>query len=192
MNRSRTPFVLAIANLILAMVFGLCPSSGAIAAEPLRIATFEADITPPLGSPLCDALVQPARTIDDPLLARGIVLFPEGEPIVLCALDWVGIGNSGYDAFREALANAAGTKAERVAVHCLHQHDAPGCDFAADDLLKPLGLNNELFNAAFAREAMQRIASAVSKACQSPQPVTHISLGKAKVEQVASARRVMG
>ncbi len=27
------------------------------AAVPLRIATFEADVTPPLGTPLCDALV---------------------------------------------------------------------------------------------------------------------------------------
>ena len=177
--------------LILPAVFlSACFATGA--AEPLRIATFEADITPPLGSPLCDALVQPARVIDDPLKARGIVLFPEGEPIVLCALDWVGIGNAGYDAYREALGNAAGTKRERVAIHCLHQHDAPGCDFAADDLLKPYGLDNQLFNVAFAREAMERIASAVREACKQPRPVTHVSFGKAKVEQVASARRVMG
>src|SRR5688572_14114296 len=174
----------------LAVVLSICFATRA--AEPLRIATFEADITPPLGSPLCDALVQPARTIDDPLKARGIVLFPAGEPIVLCAFDWVGIGNSGYDAFREALAKAAGTKRERVAVHCLHQHDAPGCDLAADELLKPHGLSNELFNVAFAREAMNRIAAAAAEACKQPQRVTHISLGKAKVEQVASARRVMG
>lgn len=173
-----------------AFAFGACLTAGA--AEPLRIAPFEADITPPLGTPLCDALVQPARTIDDPLKARGVVLFGDGEPIVLCALDWVGIGNSGYDAFRDGLAKAAGTSRQRVAVHCLHQHDAPGCDFAADELLKPHGLDNELFNVAFAREAMARIAAAASEACKQPQTVTHISLGKAKVEQVASARRVMG
>src|SRR5687767_8737342 len=149
--------------LVMVPLVLLATCMAACAAEPLRIATFEADITPPLGSPLCDALVQPARTIDDPLKARGIVLFPAGEPIVLCAFDWVGIGNSGYDAFREALAKAAGTKRERVAVHCLHQHDAPGCDLAADELLKPHGLSNELFNVAFAHEAMKRIAAAVSE-----------------------------
>ena len=179
-------------NAILGALLLLSTVAATSHAEPLRIAIFEADITPPLGAPLCDALVQPARTIDDPLKARGIVIFPEGEPIVLCALDWVGIGNRGYDAYREALAKAAGTRRERVAVHCLHQHDAPGCDFTADDLLKPHGLDNELFNVPFAHEAMQRIAAAVADACKQPHTVTHISLGKAKVEQVASARRVMG
>src|SRR5436305_11504991 len=103
---------------------------------PLRLATFRADVTPPLGTPLCDALVQPASEIVDPLSARGVVLLTGQKPIVLCAVDWVGIGNGGHDAFREALAQAAGTTRERVAVHCLHQHDAPGCDFQADDVLK--------------------------------------------------------
>ena len=81
----------------------------------LSLARFQADVTPPLGSPLCDGLVPAAEKIDDPLSARGIVLLGAGEPIVLCAVDWVGIGNTGYDAWREALAKAAGTKAERVA-----------------------------------------------------------------------------
>jgi hypothetical protein len=74
--------------------------ASALHAEPLWIAPFEADITPPIGAPLCDALVQPAKQIDDPLFARGLVIFPDGKPIVLCALDWVGIGNTGHDAFR--------------------------------------------------------------------------------------------
>src|SRR5438477_8997654 len=103
--------------------------------RPLRIATFQADVTPPLGTPLCDALVQPAKEIVDPLSARGVILLTSQKPIVLCAVDWVGIGNSGYDAFRDALAKAAGTTRERVAVHCLHQHDAPGCDFQAEGVL---------------------------------------------------------
>src|SRR5712691_18765 len=84
---------------------------------PLKIAIFEADVTPPLGTPLCDALVQPAKEIVDPLSARGIILFSDEKPIVLCAVDWVGIGNSGHTAFREALAKAAGTTKDRVTVH---------------------------------------------------------------------------
>src|SRR6266568_4598454 len=111
---------------------------------PLKIAVFEADVTPPLGAPLCDALVSPAKEIVDRLLARGVVLVGSDQPIVLCAIDWVGTGNSGYDQFREALAAAAGTTRERVAVHCLHQHDAPGLDLAADELLVPYGLGGKL------------------------------------------------
>jgi hypothetical protein len=171
------------------LLLSMCPLA---AAEPLRIATFEADVTPPIGSPLCDGFVPPARTIDDPLTARGIVLLTGDEPIVLCALDWVGTANRGYGSFREALAKAAGTRASRVALHCLHQHDAPGCDFAADELLAKQGLTDALFNVAFARQTQERIAAAIGKSLGEPRTVTHVSFGKGKVEQVASTRRVMG
>ncbi len=165
----------------------------ALAGEaPLKIAIFEADVTPPLGTPLCDALVVPAKEIVDPLSARGIILFTNEKPIVLVAVDWVGIGNSGHHAFREAIARAAGTTKDRVAVHCLHQHDAPGCDFEADELLVPYKLNGKLFDPVFARKAIDRIVKAVEKAAKAPQPVTHIGVGKGKVVEVASARRVLG
>ena len=164
----------------------------AAADKPLRIAAFEADITPPIGTPLCDGLVVPAKEIVDPLTARGVVLLTEDRPIVLCAMDWVGVGNSGHDAFREALAKAAGTTRERVTVHCLHQHDAPGCDFEADELLAKYGLGGKLFDPVFARKAIARVAIAVEKAVKNPRTVTHVGIGKGKVEQVASNRRVMG
>jgi hypothetical protein len=159
---------------------------------PLEIAVFQADVTPPLGAPLCDALVPPAREIVDRLLARGVVLTGSDQPIVLCAVDWVGIGNSGYDQFRESLAAAAGTRRERVAVHCLHQHDAPGLDFAADELLIPYGLGGKLFDSAFARTAIERTAKAVKTSLKNTRAVTHVGYGKAKVDQVASNRRVLG
>jgi len=157
-----------------------------------KIAVFEADITPPIGAPLCDALVPPAKEIVDKLAARGVVLLTADKPIVLCALDWVGVGNSGYDEFRDALAKAAGTTRERVAVHCLHQHDAPGCDLAADELLVPHGLGNKLFDVPFARTSMQRIAASIQASLKDPRDVTHVGYGKGKVEQVASNRRVLG
>jgi hypothetical protein len=160
--------------------------------KPLKIAVFEADVTPPLGTPLCDGLVPPAKEIVDPLSARGIILFTNEQPIVLCAIDWVGIGNSGHTAFRDALAKAAGTTRERVCVHCLHQHDAPGCDFEADEVLRPFKLDGKLFDPGFARKAIERLAGAVAKAAKKPQTVTHLGVGKAKVEGVASNRRVMG
>lgn len=180
----------SVVAVFAALVLALPVRAG---APPLRVAPFRADVTPPLGTPLCDALVQPAREIVDPLSARGVVLLPaDQKPIVLCAVDWVGVGNSGYDAFRAALAEAAGTTRERVAVHCLHQHDAPGCDFAADELLRTHGLGGKLFNPTFARTAIKRVADAVATAVKQPLPVTHVGIGAAKVERVASNRRVMG
>ena len=32
---------------------------------------------------------------------RGVVLIGVGKPIALCAVDWIGIGNGGHDAWRE-------------------------------------------------------------------------------------------
>ncbi|MBI3464017.1 MAG: sulfatase-like hydrolase/transferase, partial [Planctomycetes bacterium] len=49
----------------------LPPPAGA--RRPLRIATFQTDATPPLGSPLCFGLVKPALEIVTPLTARGVV-----------------------------------------------------------------------------------------------------------------------
>src|SRR5258707_15064036 len=98
----------------------------AFAAEPLRVATFKVDVTPPLGSPLCcSAGVKPAEKIVDPLTARGIVLLGPAKPIVLAAVDWEGIANEGWGEWRRALAAAAGTDIEHVTVHTLHQHHAP-------------------------------------------------------------------
>lgn len=158
----------------------------------LKLATFRIDATPPVGAPLCDALVRPAEKIDDPLSARGIVLFTTEKPIVLCAVDWVGIGNTGHDAWRDGLAAAAGTTPDRVAVHALHQHDAPGCDFAADELLAPRGLSGKLFHVAHARATIRSAADAVREAIKTPRNVTHLGLGKGRVEKVASNRRVLG
>ncbi|MFA5191545.1 MAG: hypothetical protein WC740_12505 [Verrucomicrobiia bacterium] len=162
-------------------------------ASDVRIATFRADVTPPLGSPLCHGGVSNAMTIVDPLTARGVVLLmPEQKPIVLCAVDWVVNSNAGYDEWRKALAEAAGTTVERVAVHTVHQHDTPGCDFTTEDLLAAQGLTNRFSNVPFAHEAIARTAKAAHEAMREPKAVTHVGVGQAKVEQFASNRRVAG
>ncbi len=177
-------------TILLAFAF-LFSAASAVAGEP-AIATFSVDVTPPIGSPLCDGLVPVADAVDDPLFARGIVLFGEEQPIVLCAVDWVGIGNTGHDRWREALAKAAGTSADRVAVHCLHQHDAPGYDEAAEEMLSQVGLSGKQYDVGFARETVKRVAEAVKGAIAKKQAITHYGIGKAEVKEVASNRRVMG
>ena len=66
--------------------------------EPIKIALFDVDSTPPVGSAMA---YQPVRRIDElTLRCRGIVILGANEPIVLCAVDWIGIANEGHDAFR--------------------------------------------------------------------------------------------
>src|SRR5690606_16128754 len=76
----------------------------------LRIATFDVDASPPVGSPL--AYDSTANSWDLGLRAKGIVLMGAGQPVVLCAVDWIGIANESQDAFKSALAAAAGTVPE--------------------------------------------------------------------------------
>ncbi len=160
--------------------------------RPLRVAIFQADVTPPLGSPLCNGNVKPVLEVVTPLTARGIVLLGAGEPIVLCAVDWVGIANESHDAFRNSLAQAAGTKIERVTLHTLHQHDAPGSDFATERLLASHGLGGLYSNRGFDEDSMAKIAEALRGSMTETQPVTHSGLGVGRVEKVASNRRILG
>lgn len=159
------------------------------AAEPLRVGVFDVDASPAIGSPLA---YDPTKEVTSPLSCRGLVLLGDERPIVLCAVDWIGISNGGRQAFREGLAAAVGTDVERVALHTLHQHDAPRCDFTTDMVLAAYGLNTQVFDTPMARDVIRRASAAVKRAMAEAQPVTHLGLGEAEIEKVASNRRILG
>ena len=160
-------------------------------AAPVSISTFDVDATPPLGSAMA---YDPVKRIDElTLRCRGIVIVGPEKPIVLCAVDWIGIANEGHEAFRTALATAAGTSPDRVAVHALHQHDAPGCDFTAERLVKQLQIGGfNRFEGTFHREVIARAAAAIKTALPNARTVSHWGWGRAEVHDIASARRILG
>src|SRR5438477_365518 len=159
-------------------------------SSTLRLASFDVDATPPIGSMMAYDPV--TNRWDLGLRARGIVLLGAGEPIVLCAVDWIGIANEGHDAFQAALARAAGTSPGRVAVHTLHQHDAPDCDFSAERILKEAGLDPRQFDSRFQRQVISGLETAVRESLPRAQPVTEVGLGEGRVDKVASNRRILG
>ena len=181
-------------RILLSLVTGWLAVSSTFAAEPessgLRVATFDIDATPPIGSHMAYDPVTNKWELG--LRARGVVLLGAGEPIVLCAVDWIGIANEGHDVFCDALGRAAGTPSARVAVHTLHQHDAPDCDFSAERILKDAGMGARQYDSTFQRQVIANLAASVRAALARAQPVTHLGLGEARVEQVASNRRVFG
>lgn len=144
------------------------------ASEGLRVAVFNLDVTPPVGHKLAYGSVEDHWEMG--LQARGLVLTGSGDPIVLLCLDWIGISNEAYDEFRRTLAVTAGTRPERVAVHVIHQHDAP-----FGNLEDP-----------FVLASLHRIEMAAAGSLDHARPVTHIGLGEAVVEKVASTRRPLG
>lgn len=158
----------------------------------VTLSVFSTEVTPPLGHPLCAGWYPPASEITDPLSARGIVLTGSGKPIVLCALDWAEISNREHLRWREALAAAAGTDPDRVAIHCTHAHNAPWPDREAQDLLDQEGFPDVIMAGRFCEEARERVAAAVQASLATAKPCTDLAIGQARVEQVASSRRVMG
>ena len=176
------------------IAFGICliycNALPAQHAPDLRVGVFEADVTPPIGSPVAYAMT---RSIRDPLSARGMVIFIDDQkPVVLCAVDWIGISNEGDDVFRKKLAEAAHTTIDRVSVHALHQHDGVACDFTMEKIVKEYKIEPTQFDNTFQYKAIQNVADAVALATANTKEVTHIGFGQAKVEKVASNRRILG
>ncbi len=188
---SRFPALVANILAIFAATI-LLPPAPIHGAEPgVKVAVFDVDATPPLGSMMA---YDPVKRLDElTLRCRGIVLLGGDKPVVLCAVDWIGIANEGHDAFCDALAEAAGTTRDHVAVHTLHQHDAPSCDFTAARIVRDLNLTNySRFDETFPRQVMRRAAEALRRALLAAQPVTHYGWGVAEVKEVASNRRILG
>jgi hypothetical protein len=168
---------------------GLIATGPLLAKDPLKVACFDVDASPKVGGPLA---YDPCEGIQTPLACRGVVFLVKPRPIVVCAVDWIGIANEAHDVFREALASAAGTTPDRVAVHTLHQHDAPRVDLTTDQLLAPEAINHLFFDVPWFREVLQRAKDAIQASIEHPVTVTHVGWAQGQVEKVASNRRILG
>lgn len=165
------------------------PEGHADEAPLLRVGTFAVDATPPVGSPLA---YQTMEGVDSELSCRGVVIAGAGDPIVLCTVDWIGIGNGGHKEFIRRIAAAVGAPPERVTVHSLHQHDAPRCDFSADELMAQEGLGGQGFNPEHARSVIAAAAEAAKAALEQAEPVNRLATGTAVTDRIASNRRILG
>jgi hypothetical protein len=157
-----------------------------------HLTVFAADVTPAPGHPLCGGWIEPVRGVDDPLRALGVVLLGMGDPIVLCAIDWCGIRNEANRAWRTALAKACHTRPEKVAVHCVHPHNAPFADTEAERLLESVPGAPSSLDLKFFDRVVHQSADAAKMALAKTTPFTHFGVGQARVEQVASNRRILG
>ena len=162
---------LSISNSVLSIDPG---TSTAEARDGLRIALFDIDATPAVGTNLAYNPV--GRTWDLGQRAKGVVILGAGRPIVMVSFDWLGIENENNDEFRRSLAVAAGTIPERVVVHTTHVHDAIFGNLQND----------------FVLAVLHRLEMAVITSLENTIPITHIGTGEAQVYKVASNRRIHG
>jgi hypothetical protein len=189
MRRRRLVECCMLFGLLVSLTIGASATS-ASEVPALRVATVDVDATPPVGSPVAYALTQ---SVVDPLHAKAIVLLPRDQsPIVLFVVDWIGIANAGHDWWREGLAAAAGTTADRVAVHVVHQHDGAQCDRSVVALLSDPARVTPHFDEVFLDRVKSNVEQAIRESLPRAQEVTHIGFGKGEVHQVASNRRLLG
>lgn len=182
------------ASAAAAVAGGLAPSlaSALTTAGNLHVGTFRFDVTPPAGHSLCGGWITPVVAVDDPLEAIGFVLLGAGKPIVVCVVDWTGLLNSAHVAWRQALAEAAGTTIDRVTVHCVHQHDAPFACLDAERIVAEQGDLPHVVEPDFFRRCLDAGRAAVAKALKQTTPITHVAQGEAPVQKVAGNRRIIG
>lgn len=162
--------------------------SAADSSSPnLRVATFESDVTIPLGERLYS---KPLEAVDQPLQAKGIVLDDGGKRYVLCTVDWCTIRNATLLLFRTKLAEAVGTDVSRVAVHCVHQHTAPSYDGEAQELFNKQKEAVQIRDLDFLADCTDRLAVAAGESLERLEPFDSIGTSRAKVDRVASNRRI--
>lgn len=198
------------ATLGCALVFGvtLVAQTLTAAAPEFRLATFSVDVTIPKGHPCMGGGISPAKEVADPLFAKGFVLTGADKPFVVVSFDWCEIRGTSFEKWKRGLADAAGTEPERVLVSSTHVHDAPVMDEDAEKLLRDMEATGAWKNIpppaadapiqmasvcwpAFNEECIVRVSTAVKESLLKARRITHLGIGRAKVEKVASNRRFL-
>lgn len=189
-------FLIAVHNGLLShgVISVLAATNNAHAVQDkssLYITTFTSDVTPPLGHPICGGYCIPVTAVEDALEAKGIIIEQDGRRYVLCAVDWCGLSNTAFDAFQKKIAVAAATRPENVAVQCLHLHTAPLADGYANKMLAKVKSPIAMHDEKYLDETTDRLAIAVKESLGRFKKFDRIGFGQAKVERVASSRRIM-
>lgn len=187
--RSRNSSWRSVLGCTLALALAGCAANPARGKHQLlRLATFSADVTVPLGHGMMGGSWL-SKSIADRLEANGFVLLGGDAPVVFVAVDWCEIRNDAYERWQTVLAEAAHTTPDHVMVTSVHQHDAPVADLEAERLLRSHNLAGTVCDPDFHERAVQSVAKALRESLSRARPFTHVGTGQAKVEKVASNRR---
>ncbi len=181
-------FVAAMCLMIASSLEGGQPGSTAV---QLRVAPFVADITPPIGEPICGGLCRPTESIEHPLLAKGVVFRDGGDTYVLCVMDLAGLCMEAHDLAKQRIAASAGTAPSRVAVHAVHQHTANTLDLDSQRLIENAEAVRTITTGRYFDQVVCATAGAVRDAMGKLRQATHVGTSRVKVDRVASSRRLV-
>ena len=155
----------------------------------LKLGTFKTDCTPPAGFGIKfgDNAEDHADGIRDPLWLRGFVLDDGASRCLIASLDYCALMNGAHDLLVNTLAEAAAVPPERVAVHCIHQHDAPLVDYDADAYLK-----FETYPRAWWQGVAAKCGQSSREALGSMREIRDVGHRETRLHGYASNRRIIG
>lgn len=189
-RQKETSMTKTIRRMILGVAVALAVGGTLRAESPakLRVATFQCDVTPPIGHWLYG---HPLKTVEHPLLAKGVLLEQGGKRYVLSAIDWCVLSGGAHTLLREKMAAGAATDLANTAIQCVHVHTAPILDTGAKRLLADVENPPAYYDPAFLNKVAGDLAEAVQSAVARLAPCDRIGVSQAKVDRVASHRRIM-
>ncbi|MCW8133567.1 MAG: hypothetical protein KIS92_24700 [Planctomycetota bacterium] len=156
----------------------------------LKLAAFEADLTPPPGEALAYGI---NRRADSRIYARGVLLDGGRTRVVLAAAEIIGLYGDVYDVWRRAIAAAAKCPAKNVLLHCVHQHDSLIPPSRYRFRRAPECPKSPQLSPSFTRELVARVASAVRKAARGPWTrIAKLATAEGRAAGLASNRRLVG
>ena len=173
---------------LLASTLASSARAAAPKTEGIRLSTFSADVTVPIGHGMMGGSWL-STSVKDPLEAHGIVLMQGSTRVVWVSVDWCEIRNDAYQQWQHALARAVDTQPEHVMITTVHQHDAPVADLRAERILRERSLEGTVCDLEFHARVLERILVAARLSLRQSRRITHFGTGQAKVNQVASNRR---
>ncbi|MBI4024202.1 MAG: hypothetical protein HY360_04420 [Verrucomicrobia bacterium] len=155
----------------------------------LQLAGFKVDVSQRVGHHLCAGLLPDAARFRDPQYARGVILDDGRRRVALCAVDYCGLGGACHDEFRRALARGARIDPRHVALHTVHQHDAPL-------LIDAMLLNAERWGLALAdrnwwKKVLARVEKGARVSLRRFREVEQIGDASCRVTGMASNRRIL-
>lgn len=145
------------------------------------------DITPAIGGPALYGVTCFINQIWDPLTVTALVLDDGKERVAIAGFDTCEILEHPYREMTAEVGKAIGVPPERVWLNSSHTHSSPYLSTELQQLLDPYGLTAVDYG--YVDQVCKALTEAMRDAAERAEPAS-LSIGRGRVERVASNRRV--
>lgn len=153
----------------------------------MKIGTFKVDVTPENGASLACGI---NGKVDSPIFIRGVIIDDSGTRIVLVSCDFIHIWGSAHEEMKKSIAKAAGTVAENVFLHSVHQHDSVRIALEQNAIYKKYN-GVEITPLHYYKKINTDLELAVSQAANNLKEINGIATAERRISGLASNRRML-